>query len=424
MLLNLSILTLNVWGIPFPFISKDREARITAIGLELSSGKYDIVSLQEVWSRKDCEALKKATEQILPFAHYFYSGVIGSGLLVLSKYPILSSFFHPWSVNGYFHRIQHADWFGGKGVGLCRILVDKHVVHLYNTHLHAEYSNNHDDYKTHRVIQAFDTAQFIRATRGDSTLQVLAGDLNAQPHDLTYKVLLYISKMQDCCTSENIVTNEFYKNSYTPANNDGNKSLGVHIDHIFARSSENTHLSIIDYRLPLTERVPGHNFSYSDHEAVLAKLYLSDSRRHSVAADSCYAVNTLMNNIERIGDQPYETSIKADESLISRRIAALHESISLCEMSLDQLNIDRIFYYSVAVIFAFILVVFLEYSAPTGFRTLYIILKFSISGVLLFCIFMGSVWNYMELNGILSGKVAMELMLRSIDIFEKVPVQR
>lgn len=76
-------------------------------------------------------------------AKLFCSGVMGSGLLVLSKYPILSSFFHPWSVNGYFHRIQHADWFGGKGVGLCRILVDKHVIHLYNTHVNVIYSLSH-----------------------------------------------------------------------------------------------------------------------------------------------------------------------------------------------------------------------------------------------------------------------------------------
>ncbi|XP_017468056.1 PREDICTED: putative neutral sphingomyelinase isoform X1 [Rhagoletis zephyria] len=409
-------------GIPFPFVSKDRVARIAAIGLELSSGNYDIVSLQEVWSRKDCEDLKKATESVLPYSHYFYSGVVGSGLLVLSRFPILSSFFHPWSVNGYFHRIQHADWFGGKGVGLCRILVDKQVVNLYNTHLHAEYSNKNDDYKTHRVIQAFDTAQFIRATKGDSVLQVLAGDLNAQPHDLTYKVLLYTSKMKDCCISKNIFTNEYYKNSYTSTAINANKSHGIHIDHIFARSSDNFKLSILDYGLPLSERVPGHNFSFSDHEAVLTKLNLDESP-HSICEEASSAVNALVNHVERIGDQNCEAFIKTNEYLVSRRVDVLQESISLCEMSLDQLNIDRIFYYSVAVILAFILVVFLEYPAPVGFRTLYIIFKFSISVALLFCIFMGSVWNYMELNGILSGKVAMELMLRSIDIFEKPRMQ-
>lgn len=65
----------------------------------------------------------------------FCSGVIGAGLLVLSKYPIIATLFHSWSVNGYFHRIQHADWFGGKGVGLAKILVNGKIVHLYNAHV-------------------------------------------------------------------------------------------------------------------------------------------------------------------------------------------------------------------------------------------------------------------------------------------------
>lgn len=63
------------------------------------------------------------------------SGVMGAGLLVLSKYPIIGALFHAWSLNGYFHRIQHADWFGGKGVGLCKILVNGMVINLYNAHV-------------------------------------------------------------------------------------------------------------------------------------------------------------------------------------------------------------------------------------------------------------------------------------------------
>lgn len=73
----------------------------------------------------------------VPIVVYYYptSGVIGAGLLVLSKYPIVSTLFHAWTVNGYCHRIQHADWFGGKGVGLCRIRIGDRHVHLYNAHV-------------------------------------------------------------------------------------------------------------------------------------------------------------------------------------------------------------------------------------------------------------------------------------------------
>lgn len=46
------------------------------------------------------------------------------------------SLFHAWSVNGYVHRIHHGDWFGGKGVGLCKILVqDNYPVNVYIAHV-------------------------------------------------------------------------------------------------------------------------------------------------------------------------------------------------------------------------------------------------------------------------------------------------
>lgn len=43
-----------------------------AIGEELSKGDFDVVSLQELWSESDYQYLKKVTETVLPFAHYFY----------------------------------------------------------------------------------------------------------------------------------------------------------------------------------------------------------------------------------------------------------------------------------------------------------------------------------------------------------------
>lgn len=55
-----------------PYISKDREVRMKAIGDELSKGDFDIVSLQELWSESDFQYLKKVTENVLPYAHYFY----------------------------------------------------------------------------------------------------------------------------------------------------------------------------------------------------------------------------------------------------------------------------------------------------------------------------------------------------------------
>ncbi|KAH8301202.1 hypothetical protein KR018_007507 [Drosophila ironensis] len=420
LLLELNILTLNIWGIPY--VSSDRGPRIEAICKELASGNYDIVSMQEVWTQQDSERLQKATEAVLPYAHYFHSGVMGAGLLVLSKYPILGTLFHAWSVNGYFHRIQHADWFGGKGVGLCRILVEGQMVHLYNAHLHAEYDNANDEYKTHRVIQAFDTAQFIEATRGNSVLQILAGDLNAQPQDISYKVLLYTSKMLDSCASDSFRTNECEHNSYTSARSLAKNPQGIRIDHIFVRGGDEVNAEIVEYKLPLPHRVPGEKFSFSDHEAVLAKLRVRRTPRNSVATidvhcqveeeEACPAAGAEQQAATCNGNSGAVTSMPA------ARTAALHEALELCDASLLQLNTDRILYYSAATFLFVLLVLLVEFTAPVGMRTIFLLLKFIVFGVILFCLFMASIWNYMERNGVLQGKKAMEVMLHHAQKYE------
>lgn len=50
----------------------------------------------------------------------------------------------------------------------------------------------------HRVIQAFETANFIRVTSNGSDLTVLAGDLNSDSNDICYKLICLTTNMKDC----------------------------------------------------------------------------------------------------------------------------------------------------------------------------------------------------------------------------------
>lgn len=61
------------------------------------------------------------------------------------------------------------------------------IVYCYWLQLHAEYNRNCDEYQAHRVLQAYDTAQFIHLTSGSCDFVVLAGDLNTEPGDLAYR---------------------------------------------------------------------------------------------------------------------------------------------------------------------------------------------------------------------------------------------
>ncbi|KAJ6646463.1 putative neutral sphingomyelinase [Pseudolycoriella hygida] len=384
--IELSILTLNIWGIPL--ISKDRNLRVAAIGMEIAKGDYDVVSLQEVWSNDDFEYIRRVAQKTLPFSHYFHSGVIGSGLCILSKYPITMTLFHSWSVNGYVHRIQHGDWFGGKGVGLCQIMVQKQLVNIYIAHLHAEYDRNSDDYKAHRIIQSFDTAQFIESTRGDSILQVLAGDLNTEPGDLAHRLLLYTSKLTETCDN-NIPTCDNPTNSYTPQSTKESLSNGKRIDYILYRSGRNCKTDVLEYKLPLSHPIPDHPISFSDHEAVSSRIRV-----------------TIPENV-------LELKQNLTSTIENGLIDALTEAIVVCEENLEKLRSHKTVYFSMALAVMMTLFYLIDMVPPYGLQTLFTVLRVIVSGLVLFFIAMATLWNSIEVNGILSGKLAMEISLKN-----------
>ncbi|XP_041777826.1 putative neutral sphingomyelinase [Anopheles merus] len=411
MAMELSILTLNIWGIPY--VSKDRETRVKAIGDVLASGNYDIVSLQEVWSDSDYQYLKQRVENVLPFCHYFYSGVVGSGLAILSRYPIVAAFFHAWSVNGYIHRIQHGDWFGGKGVGMAKISVNDQLVHVYVAHLHAEYNRQCDDYMAHRVIQAHDTAQFIESTRGQSVLQVLAGDLNTEPGDLAYRVLVTSSKLKDSYDRKSIGsgvgTNECHTNSYTDPLAAKQLPNGKRIDYILYRIGDHYEGRLLEHRLPLPERVPGQTFSYSDHEAVYAKLILKKSSSTSTIQ------NLIACNSGKVREED-SCSRESREETDREAVLSLRESVAICNESLKQLESHRRSYTLMAIGVIIALIYMLELQAPYGLKIAFLVLKFLLCAVIIFFVVMATIWNVMEKHGILAGKLSMEIALKGYSL--------
>jgi len=391
MALELIVLTLNIWGIPY--ISKDLEGRIEAIAKELSSGKYHLVALQEVWTERDFQLIKAAVRQVLPFSHYFYSGVAGSGLCVFSKFPIERAFYHSWRLNGYVHRIQHGDWFGGKGVGMVRIAINGLSVNFYVAHLHAEYNRAFDDYLTHRIIQAFDTAQFIESTRGDSAVQILAGDLNTEPGDLAYRIIVSTAGLQDFYDETLNGTNACAKNTYSSIAEADKCPGGKRIDYILVRSSHQYKIKSIEYDQPLPTRVPDRSYSYSDHEAVQARIKIS--------------------NISSKQDKK-EIQEKIESQTEENKIT-LSKCVRLCDQSLEQLSSHRKTYSMAAMAIVIVLLNMIELQAPYGLKTAFLIAKLCMAAAAVFFIFMATIWNVMERHAILSGKLSMEILLSSIE---------
>ena len=116
--------------------------------------------------------------------------------------------FEPYCVNGTLFRPDHGDYFAGKGVAYVRIDVDDLRMHLFCTHLHAQYDEEEkmqDMYSVHRICQAYQLSKFINlATENTnhclsgSDLIVLAGDLNTTPGELPFKLLMSMTGLVDC----------------------------------------------------------------------------------------------------------------------------------------------------------------------------------------------------------------------------------
>lgn len=75
--------------------------------------------------------------KVLPHSHYFYSGVIGSGMCTFSRSPIKEVLYHPFALNGYPHKILHGDWWGSKGLAVCR--TTRHGIPFTLINLHVSY---------------------------------------------------------------------------------------------------------------------------------------------------------------------------------------------------------------------------------------------------------------------------------------------
>ncbi|CAK9809840.1 Putative neutral sphingomyelinase [Anthophora quadrimaculata] len=382
---SINILTLNCWGIPY--ISKNRKARMAAIAKEFATDNYDIICLQEVWSVNDFKMIEAMTQEQLPYSHYFYSGVVGSGICILSKFRIKNVMFHKWPLNGYVHKIHHGDWFGGKGVGLCRLQVHNMNINVYIAHLHAEYSRYNDEYTAHRVLQAFDTAQFIKMTCGGVDSVILAGDLNAESQDLAYKIICGIADLTDACSTSliNMGTNECAGNSYTSSKLARTFPEGKRIDYILYQSKNNVKIEVTNFQHPFPKLVPYKNFSYSDHEAIMATLKFSPGESQSA-------------------------NIDVKESL--------KEAVNICETSLKYIRRQRIWY----LLLSCVLIIPLTWSmgldcsiTSLGTTIGLNIGRIFLSATLCYILFMSSIWNCVETNALKAVCLEIEIYLMNLN---------
>ncbi|KAB8234962.1 phospholipase C type enzyme [Aspergillus alliaceus] len=198
---QIRIFTLNCWGLKY--IAKYRHERLSEIGrqLALADPAPEIVGLQECWTQQDYESIREQTRHLLPYGKFYYGGIMGAGLAILSRWPIEESSMYGYPLNGRPTAFFRGDWFVGKGVACARVRFGpgvSDVAEVFCTHLHAPYEKEpNDSYICHRTAQAWEIAKLMRGAAERGHLVIGLGDFNMLPSSFAHQLIRAHSPVQD-----------------------------------------------------------------------------------------------------------------------------------------------------------------------------------------------------------------------------------
>ena len=269
--LTLNILTLNIWGIWF---SRDQNLRLRALCATFEHRKEDILCLQEVWQASDrAFVVEEARKQGYIYSAYFASRGVGSGLLVLSIFPIIETQFKQFEVRGRADRVYYGDYIAGKGIGLARIRTPAGIVDVYNTHTIAQYQpDEKDEFRAHRRTQHYEISQFIATHTIDNPV-ILTGDFNMRPDQPNHQLITTLANLTDCYALLHPNDAGITLASDNPYHaNDPDQRL----DYIFVR--DGTSFAVMPKMAEITlQYVPytGKRIAYSDHYGVTVTLEIT-----------------------------------------------------------------------------------------------------------------------------------------------------
>ncbi|KAG8982818.1 phospholipase C type enzyme, partial [Tulasnella sp. 427] len=316
-LTRLSFLTsVEIRGLKY--VSKDRQPRIQAIAEVLSASDYDIVCLQELWVHADFELIRNRVSKSLPYVKFFFSGALGSGLAILTKYPIIETTIKPYSLNGSPLDVAGGDFFVGKSV--VSAVVEHPVLgetEVFNTHMYARGGDDGEEAnRAHRIVGAWQFGNLIRASARRGRYVIAAGDFNSIPNSLPITIVRSHGGLVDAWMASHDsslfptetvfspqlavrdygITCDSPLNTYSagkPLSDVAKRFQGKRLDYVFYRqpqsspgsSARSTSSSSAPWELfckksevVLTGLVPGHSFSYSDHFGLEVILEIQRSR--------------------------------------------------------------------------------------------------------------------------------------------------
>ncbi len=193
-------------------VSGPRKTRMASIAEAIKRRDPDVVVLQEAFVRSDRKAIQSGLKGTrLAHSIYFRSGLVGSGLFVLSAYPIEKAEFHRFTRNGKWYKPWHGDWWAGKGGSHTRLAIGTNGagIDVYNCHMHAQYSRPLE-YRADRTKQLEEFRKFIDRTRKPREGAIIAGDFNCRISDPEFGALKGLVNVEETLTETNGIDHIFF----------------------------------------------------------------------------------------------------------------------------------------------------------------------------------------------------------------------
>ncbi len=296
---RLSLVTLNVWALPFGIARRTGE-RLREIGERMRRWDADVLLLQEAWTDAARESLAAAA-RASGRAHVFDPG---GGLMVASRLAFERAEFQPYALAGIATHVHRGDYQGGKGFARVRVRTPRGPLELVNTHLHAQYEpDGADAYLGHRTGQAVELAAALR----DPALPlVAAGDFNTREGRPEYRVLTGLAGLRDAGVALD--------------RREPTSSSGERIDLVFARDGDGAAVR------PLAlERISVQG-ELSDHAGLTAEVELSAAPRAPFARDAeahAQAAEILARGARRARARRRQDRVAAGAALVAAASALL-----------------------------------------------------------------------------------------------------
>ncbi|MCX6929744.1 MAG: endonuclease/exonuclease/phosphatase family protein, partial [Verrucomicrobia bacterium] len=175
--LGLKLVTYNIWGLP-SWMTGAPPGRYPQIARELERLDPDIILLQEAWTANARKAAPTNGTWAIARAAGQRTFFQQSGLVTLSKFPILGGEFYPFS------RAAYPDRFVNKGVLKVTVQLPRgQVLNVWNVHLQE------GDWPKIRRSQVRELVSRVQAAKDGQIADLIGGDFNCTPESPSCRIL-------------------------------------------------------------------------------------------------------------------------------------------------------------------------------------------------------------------------------------------